>query len=119
MRGISVLVGLGAAAFMASTAQGASTTSLRAECERIAPPGHACFLGKVMSDHTLLVLDSTQELPTDRPSVWASKPAEDYRRIPALDRYMDRLVMVSADWTDGALYYGRLLMVPTYTRRKH
>jgi hypothetical protein len=119
MRGISFLVGMAAAAFMASAARSASTTSLVAECQRIVPPRHACVLGRVMNDHTILVLVTTLDLPTDRPAVWASKAAASYRRIPALDRYAGMLVMVSGDWSDGALFDGRLLMIPTYTRRKH
>lgn len=119
MREISVLVGAAATALMASTAQGASTTSLAAECQRITPSGYVCALGRVIDDHTILVLDTTQQLPTDRPAVWASKAAENYRLVPGLDGYAGRLVMVGGIWTNDALFHARLLMVPAYHHPSH
>ena len=118
MRRIPFFVGMATAAFMASAAQSASTTSLRDECQRIGRPGDVCVLGRVMDDHTLMALVTTQDLPIDRPAVWASEASEPYRRIPALDRFTGRLVMVSGYWTNGALFHGRVLMVPTYAHRR-
>lgn len=118
MRRIPLFVGIAAAALMASSAQSASTTSLRDECQRIARPGDVCVLGRVTNDQTLLALVTTQDLPIERPAVWASDASEPYRRIPGLDRFTGRLVMVSGYWTNGALFHARVLMVPTYARRR-
>jgi hypothetical protein len=70
-----------------------------------------------MDDHNLVVLVTTRDLPSDRTSVWASKASENYRPIPALEQYAGRLVLVSGNLSNGALFGGRLLMVPTYMHR--
>jgi hypothetical protein len=120
MRWISGLVGMAALALTASAAQSASPTSLVAECQRIIPKGHPwCVLGRVVDNHTLQVLISSQDLPGERVNVWESEAAENYRPMPTLGIYTGKMVMVSGYLAKGALFHARLLLVPAYGPRKH